>query len=57
MSQTVCIPCLNMKFWDHEYTIHRWSKSKCPECGKIRHGLLVSFTGERTEVKNDSNNS
>lgn len=57
MSQTVCIPCLNMKFYDHEYTIHRWSKAKCPECGNVRHGLLVSFTGQRTEVKDDSNSS
>ena len=43
MSRTICIPCLNLKYWDNDYTIHRWSKAKCSACGIARQGLVVSL--------------
>lgn len=44
MSRTLCIPCLNMEYFDCDILIHRWSKAICSECGvKPYQGLLVSI--------------
>ena len=43
MSKVICIPCLNLEYYDCEYVIHHWSRASCSVCEKTRQGLLVSI--------------
>ena len=50
MSRIICIPCLNLRLFDFDYTIHRHSKGKCFSCGATKkQGLLITINDFETE--------
>ena len=59
MSKVICIPCLNLHYHEHGYTIIRHSHAKCSHCDVLGGEALkvVITSGKKEEEVIDFNGS